>query len=342
MFFSKQPSEATMMEETIMRWLSCSNAVLVWLLLCIPLVSPGASVHGFDLNNKPVVRHHHPRVEVRRRPSAQFVLVEKNEPDSPSSSSSSSVLLQLDPNSRYANYLLSDMLGLSATQCDQLRTYCELIVEWNEKINLVSRKDCSVDTVFGRHVLPCLAPVLVFNNNSAQQQQQRQLLLQEGQNVVDVGTGGGFPGIPLAICFPKCRFLLVDSVNKKLVAVQDMVSRLQLDNVKTMHSRAEQIQKDRRQQQFDWCVGRSVASLPTYCHWIQHLLKPSTGKLLYIVGGNVPEAPQAQCDYSIHDLFTATSCDDDGTDWEGSGLISEKRILIFEASAVKRMAKQNP
>lgn len=293
-----------------MRWLSSSNAV-VW-LLWIPFASLWTSVNGFNLN-KPI-RH---RVE-GRLPSAQFVSAD--EPDPPSSSS---VLLQLDPTSNYATYLLSDMLGLSVVQRDQLRSYCELIVEWNDKINLVSRKDCSIETVFGRHVLPCLASVLL---DSTQQ-------LQEGQKVVDVGTGGGFPGIPLAICFPTCRFLLVDSVGKKLVAVEDMVARLQLGNVETLHSRAEQVKG-----QFDWCVGRSVASLPKYCSWIQHLLKPSTGKLLYIVGGDVPEAAQADHDYSIHDLFTAG--DDDGN-WEGSGMISEKRILIFDASAVTTMAVQS-
>jgi 16S rRNA (guanine527-N7)-methyltransferase len=295
---------------------SSSNAD-AW-LLWIPFVSLLlllTSVHGFDLN-KPV-RH---RVE-GRRPFARFVSAD--EPDF--ASSPSSALLQLDPNCDYASYLLSESLGLSVAQCDQLRSYCELIVEWNEKINLVSRKDCSVETVFGRHVLPCLAPVLL---DKARQ------LFQDGEKVVDVGTGGGFPGIPMAICFPNCRFLLVDSVGKKLVAVEDMVSRLQLGNVETKHARAEQVKG-----RFDWCVGRSVASLPKYCHWIKHLVKPSTGKLLYIVGGDVPEAAQAEHDYSIHDLFTAG--DNDG-DWEvlGSDLISEKRILIFEASAVKRMANQ--
>ena len=301
-----------------MPWLSTvSNAFLglLWICFASHVVS---DVDGFDLN-KPFYRP-----VPTRLPLALVESVDDPSRDSSSSSSLSSVLLELDPNGPYANFLLSEKLGLSTTQCDQLRRYCDLIVEWNDKINLVSRKDCTVDTVFGRHVVPCLAPVLL---DSSQQ-------LQDGQRVIDVGTGGGFPGIPMAICYPQCQFLLVDSVGKKLLAVQDMVARLQLDNVQTKHSRAEQVTG-----QFDWCVGRSVASLPKYCSWIQHLLVPTNGKLLYIVGGDVPEAAQAVYERSIHDLFTDGD-NDKGMILEGSSLISEKKILIFDVPAVQRMAIQ--
>jgi 16S rRNA (guanine527-N7)-methyltransferase len=281
-----------------MRWSSSINAMMMW-RLWIPLVSLFiVNVHCFQ-RNKPGVRHF---------ASARYL--------------DDSGLLQLDPDSDYAHFLLSERLGLSVGQRDQLRCYCEYLAEWNDKINLVSRKDCSVSTVLGRHVLPCLAPLLLYNK----------FRFQDGDQVVDVGTGGGFPGIPLAVSFPNCEFLLVDSVGKKLVAVDDMVSRLQLSNVQTMHSRAEDI----HERQFDWCVGRSVASLPQYCSWIQHLLKPTTGKLLYIVGGDVPEASQAEQDSAIHDLFVTAG---DGP--SNSGRISEKRILLFNASAVKKIAKSH-
>ena len=118
-----------------------------------------------------------------------------------------------------------------------------------------------------------------------------------------------------------------------------MVLRLGLSNVQTQHSRAEEVTgPDGRTASacFDWCVGRSVASLPTFCSWIHHLLKPSNGKLLYIIGGEVTEAVLAESGYSIHDLFVAN------INKEGNApLISEKRILVFPHVAVQRMAKDS-
>ena len=235
--------------------------------------------------------------------------------------SSSSLLCDLDPESEDAYEIIRNNLGLSEQQHQQLSDYASLIVEWNERINLVSRKECSLEVVFGRHILPCLAPVALLKDS-----------VQANSNFVDVGTGGGFPGIPLAISYPECDFLLIDSVGKKLKAVDDMTDRLGLNNVKTKHCRAEEVEAAGG---FDYCVGRSVASLSKFCGWVSHLLKPDTGKLMYIIGGEVPEACLAEADESIHDILVSEK------DGDNVPLLSDKRLLVFPQKAVQQMAKNS-
>lgn len=252
------------------------------------------------------------------------------ENDVPSYSAPEIPSFELDPSSNLAQDLMTTKLGLSEGQQQKLVDYCDLIVEWNDKINLISRKDCRREVVFGRHILPCLAPILLAPSSSSSPDFQ----IQPGNKVADIGTGGGLPGIPLAICYPEANFLLIDSVGKKLKAVDDMIERLGLKNAYTQHNRAEHVVSDGGQaasQCFDWCVGRSVASLPTFCSWMHHLLKPSTGKLLYIIGGNVPESSSAECDESIHDLLQLAS--------DGDELVSEKRLLVFGQKSVLDMAR---
>lgn len=127
---------------------------------------------------------------------------------------------------------------------------------------------------------------------------------------------------PLAIAYPNVDFLLVDSVGKKLGAVQDMADTLGLTNVKIHHGRAELVQE-----KFDVCVGRSVAAIPTYCYWIQDLLKKDTGRLLYMIGGDIEQEllDDAIIDTDIDELLDCPNA-------------SDKRVLVFSQTSVKKIA----
>jgi 16S rRNA (guanine527-N7)-methyltransferase len=252
-------------------------------------------------------------------------------PSSSSSSSSSSVNFAMDPQSKEARGITS-RLGLSSEQHDRLSRLASLVVEWNEKINLVSRRDCREDVVFGRHILPSIALAALadcpFRGSSP-------------KRVLDVGTGGGFPGLPLAIAFPDADFCLVDSVGKKLVAVRGMAEELRLPNVRVHHGRAEEMTDDilegsRHRGAYDVVVGRSVAALPKFCVWIDELIKPTPndggggGKLVYIIGGDIEESllSQARADTPIDALLER----------EGA---SDKRILLFDREAVASIASSS-
>ena len=230
---------------------------------------------------------------------------------------STSVDFAMDPTSDTARDIVRNHLGLSMTQYKQLAALAVLVVDWNEKLNLISRRDCCKEVVFGRHILPSLAPLGLDKDDP------EEVVIQDGMRVVDVGTGGGFPGLPLAIAYPEVDFLLVDSVGKKLAAVQDMADTLQLKNVKTHHGRAELLE----QKDFDVCVGRSVAAIPTYCFWIQDLLKQDTGRLLYMIGGDIPDdlLDQALLDRDIDDLLDCPNA-------------SDKRVLLFSQASVQSIA----
>mmetsp|Transcript_553 Transcript_553/g.906 ORF Transcript_553/g.906 Transcript_553/m.906 type:complete len:343 (-) Transcript_553:223-1251(-) len=227
----------------------------------------------------------------------------------------------LDPESSEAKSITSS-LGVTPAQHELLIDLSHLVVEWNDRLNLISRKDCTVNVVFGRHVLPSVAllPLLL------------KLEGKEKKKVVDVGTGGGFPGLPLAILFPSVEFTLVDSVGKKLRAVSDMADELSLTNVQTHHGRAELMVDESASlhyQQYDVCVGRSVAALPKFCFWVQDLLNPDDGKLVYIIGGEVEEVVTLR----LEDDVPLDSLIGDGA--------SDKRALILTASSVKEVAKES-
>lgn len=234
---------------------------------------------------------------------------------------SSSLNFALSPTSETAKRVVRENLGLSSEQFIQLAKLAVLVDDWNSKINLISRKDCSPDVVFGRHILPSLAPLALLS--SEQNINTLQLELSPGQNVCDVGTGGGFPGLPLAIARPDVEFLLIDSVGKKITAVQDMVDQLGLTNVKTYHGRAESISGE-----FSWVVGRSVSAIQTYCFWIHHLLAKKNGRLVYLIGGEIDEdiLDEAVLDEEIEDLLDVPD-------------ISDKRVLIFPKAAVDLFAE---
>lgn len=177
--------------------------------------------------------------------------------------------------------------NLTETQIQQFTELEELYKDWNLKINVVSRKD--IDELYLRHVLHSLGIAKVIQ-------------FKDGSKILDVGTGGGFPGIPLAILFPECQFHLVDSIGKKLKVVNEVVEGLGLTNVKTTHSRVEEINDT-----FDFIVSRAVAIMPTFVHWVKgkiakkqnHELKNG---ILYLKGGDLTEELQSYRTATIYNL----------------------------------------
>ncbi|MDA0950885.1 MAG: 16S rRNA (guanine(527)-N(7))-methyltransferase RsmG, partial [Bacteroidetes bacterium] len=137
---------------------------------------------------------------------------------------------------------------LSDLQQNQVEQLALLYSDWNEKINVVSQKD--VEELYERHVLHSMSIGLYTD-------------FLPGSSVVDVGTGGGFPGIPLAILFPEVQFTLVDSIGKKLKVVNEVVEALSLKNIRTINDRIEQVPET-----FDFVVSRAVAAMPTFVHWV--------------------------------------------------------------------------
>jgi 16S rRNA (guanine527-N7)-methyltransferase len=178
----------------------------------------------------------------------------------------------------------TDLTEQQLQQFDQLQ---ELYKDWNLKINVVSRKD--IDELYLRHVLHSLgiAKVMKFQLNA---------------KVMDVGTGGGFPGIPLAILFPETRFHLVDAIGKKIKVVNEVVEGLGLKNVKTSNCRVEEV-KDT----YDFIVSRAVAQMETFVNWTKgkiakkqnHELKNG---ILYLKGGDLSEELQKYTSATIYDL----------------------------------------
>lgn len=139
-------------------------------------------------------------------------------------------------------------------QLQQLKSLQDLYKEWNEKINVISRKD--IDSLYERHVLHSLSIAASFE-------------FQPGTEIIDLGTGGGFPGVPLAIFFPEVKFHLVDSIAKKLKVVEAVAKNIGLTNVTTQHSRIEDI----KSKKFDFVVSRAVAPLKDLWRWSKPLLK---------------------------------------------------------------------
>lgn len=150
--------------------------------------------------------------------------------------------------------ILKYFADFTPEQLQQLRQLEGLYKEWNGKINVISRKD--IDHLYERHVLHSLSIAAAFE-------------LPAGASVIDIGTGGGFPGVPLAIFFPEVRFHLVDSIAKKLKVVEAVAESIGLKNLTTEHTRAEGI----RNRKFDYVVSRAVAPLKNLWNWGKPLLK---------------------------------------------------------------------
>lgn len=166
---------------------------------------------------------------------------------------------------------------LSSIQIRQFSSIQKLYTDWNKKINVISRKD--LDHLYERHVLHSLAIAKFIS-------------FKKGTRVLDVGTGGGFPGIPLAIYFPEVKFHLVDSVGKKIKVVQAVVEMLELKNVSAKTERAE-----RTDGKYDFIVSRAVAPMKTLYDWTKHLIiskntnEPVNGWIL-LKGGDLTEEIQ--------------------------------------------------
>jgi 16S rRNA (guanine527-N7)-methyltransferase len=154
-----------------------------------------------------------------------------------------------------------------------LEQYCELLRDWNSKINLVSRKD--MDRLEIKHLAHCLT-ITKF------------LRLMPKTQVLDVGTGGGLPGIPMAICYPQAKFTLMDSIAKKVMVVEDMASKLRLSNVSVRRGRVEELPKKKT---YDFVLGRAVTALPVFFGWVRDKVakgsrnSPANG-ILYLKGGD--------------------------------------------------------
>jgi 16S rRNA (guanine527-N7)-methyltransferase len=164
--------------------------------------------------------------------------------------------------------------NLTETQKKQFAQLYSLYKEWNDKINVISRKD--VDNLYINHVLHSLGIAKV---NS----------FKPGAAVLDVGTGGGFPGIPLAILFPETQFHLVDSIGKKITVVKNVAEGLELKNVRAEQIRAEQIKGE-----YDFIVSRAVTRIKEFYGWIHNKVKTKSihdmdNGILYLKGGDLDE-----------------------------------------------------
>ncbi len=180
---------------------------------------------------------------------------------------------------------------LSPKQIEQFKQLEYLYKDWNQKINVVSRKD--IDELYLRHVLHSLSIAKVIE-------------FKKGSEILDVGTGGGFPGVPLAILFPEVQFTLVDSIGKKIKVVEDVVRGLELKNVKVVNSRVEEISG-----QFDFIISRAVAAMPTFVRWVNGKIHPESKNdmpngILYLKGGDLSgelaDFPEAEF-YELTDYF---------------------------------------
>lgn len=183
--------------------------------------------------------------------------------------------------------------GFTAEQALQFEALGKLYPEWNEKINVISRKD--IDSLYTRHILHSLSIAAVIE-------------FKAGTKIIDIGCGGGFPGIPLAIFFPEVSFHLVDSINKKLTVVREISQQIGLKNVTIEHTRAESI-KDR---QFDFVVSRAVTSLKNLWQWSKPLIRKAKEQelpngLICLKGGDlaqeISESGLRPHIYRLEDIF---------------------------------------
>ncbi len=177
--------------------------------------------------------------------------------------------------------------NLTAIQLKQFEALQGLYEDWNSKINVISRKD--IEALYLRHVLHSLSIAKLIQ-------------FQAGSKILDIGTGGGFPGVPLAILFPDVTFHLVDSINKKLKVVNGVAESLGLENIYTTHSRAESIEG-----QYDFIVSRAVTTMPDFVGWVKNRVAkksvhPIKNGILYLKGGDLTQELKIYSKATLYDL----------------------------------------
>ncbi len=188
--------------------------------------------------------------------------------------------------------LIKKYFDITSKQQELLLKFADLLQEWNKKINLISRKD--MDFLWERHILHSLAIAKIIDLKNAK--------------VIDVGSGGGLPGLPLAILFPQAYFTLIDTIAKKINALESIVDSLGLENVKTLRTNSKDVT-----QKFDFVIARAVADFRKFYKLTRHLVRKGQvtslpNGILYLKGGDfrqeiAPFAPRAKV-YEIKDFFT--------------------------------------
>jgi len=160
--------------------------------------------------------------------------------------------------------------SLPAEKLQRLHSLFPLYEEWNNKINLISRKDFNKDIFYERHLIHSLSILKAIE-------------IPQGSKIIDVGTGGGFPGIPLAIVLDEVEFTLLDSKQKKIKVINEIAATLNLKNVKTIWDRIENVKE-----KFDFVTGRAVKDLSLFFSWTKKNLKNENSRIIYLTGGEIP------------------------------------------------------
>ncbi len=204
-----------------------------------------------------------------------------------------------------AEIILSRFSNLSELQKSQIESLYPLYYDWNSKINVISRRD--IENLYLHHVLHSMALSKIIS-------------FEKGDKVIDVGTGGGFPGIPLAILFPETHFTLCDSIAKKIRVVGEVANSIHLSNVTTLWKRAEEI-NDR----YDYVISRGVSELKTFVPLVNHLYSKG---ILYLKGGDLDK----EIDECVTHLriergkFTTFNIND----WFNDDFFREKKIVFIK------------